>query len=90
MLTVCQRPRVKRMQGGREPGAVGHALAPCSQASHRGVWISPGKGLGSLARVRLALVGSEGRLGHGEWLVGPADMDEEADEDESNHEEWVK
>jgi len=38
----------------------------------------------------LALVGSEGRLGHGEWLVGPADMDEEADEDESNHEEWVK
>jgi len=35
-----------------------------------------------------ALVGFKGRLG--EELVGPPDMNEEADEDERNHEELVK
>jgi hypothetical protein len=36
-----------------------------------------------------ALVGYEGRLGHGEWLIGQPDMDEKTDEDESHHEELV-
>jgi hypothetical protein len=47
----------------------------------------PGKGLGVFGAFAPVLVGCEGRLRHREWLVGPPDMEEEADEDESNHEE---
>jgi hypothetical protein len=49
-----------------------------------------GKGLGFCGACVSALVGFEGRLGQGEWLVGQPDMDEEADEYESNHEELVQ
>jgi hypothetical protein len=49
-----------------------------------------GKGLGFFGACASALVRFEGRLGQGEWLVGQPDMDEEADEDESHHEELVK
>ena len=50
----------------------------------------PGNGLGFFGAFAPALVRCEGRLGHWEWLVGQPDMDEETDEDESNHEELVK
>ena len=50
----------------------------------------PGKGLGFLRASASAFIGCEGRLGLGEWHVGQPDMDEEADEDESHHEELVK
>jgi hypothetical protein len=50
----------------------------------------PGKGLGLFGAFASALVGYEGRLGHGEWLVGQPEMDEETDEDESYHEALVK
>ena len=50
----------------------------------------PGKGLGVLRASASAFIGCEGRLGLGEWHVGQPDMDEEADEDESHHEELVK
>jgi len=49
-----------------------------------------GKGLGFCGACASALVGVEARLGHGEWLVGQPDMDEKADEDESNCQELVK
>ena len=50
----------------------------------------PGKGLGFLRASASAFIGCEGRLGLGEWYVGQPDMDEEADEDESHHEELIK
>jgi hypothetical protein len=50
--TVRLRPRVKVMTGGGDPGALGRRAAPCSQASHRGLWIYPVNGLGALARLR--------------------------------------
>lgn len=37
---------------GGEPGALERESAPCSRASHSGLWISPIKGLGSLERLR--------------------------------------
>jgi len=50
----------------------------------------PGKGLGLLGAFASALVGYEGRLGHGKCLVEQPDMDEETDEDERHLEELVK
>jgi hypothetical protein len=47
-----------------------------------------GEGCGLFGALTSALVGFQGRLG--EELVGPPAMNEEADEDESNHEELVK
>ena len=78
------------MIGGGKPGALACPSAPCAQAAHSGLWISPGKGLGSFGACASALVRVEGRLGQGEWLVGQPDMDEEADEYESNHQELVQ
>lgn len=49
-----------------------------------------GKGLECFGAFASALVGFKWRLGQREWLVGQPDMDEEADEDESHHEELVK
>ena len=49
-----------------------------------------GKGLGFLGACASALVGFEGRLGQREWLVGQPEMDKEADEYASNHQELVK
>jgi hypothetical protein len=50
--------------------------------------MKPVKGLGSMERLRQRFVGFKGRLG--EELVGPLNMNEEADEDERNHEKLVK
>ena len=50
----------------------------------------PRKGLGFFGAFASALVGFAERVGHGEWLVGQPDMDEETDEDESHHEKLVK
>jgi hypothetical protein len=50
----------------------------------------PGKGPGFLRAFASAFIGCEGRLGLREWHVGQPDMDEEAEEDKSHHEEWVK
>jgi hypothetical protein len=49
----------------------------------------PGKGLALFGACASALVGYEGHLGRGEWLVEQPDMDEETDEDESHYEELV-
>ena len=48
----------------------------------------PGKGLGFFGAFASGLIGREGRLGRGAWDVGPPDMDEEADEDESDQRSW--
>src|SRR5262245_47894060 len=61
----ARRPRVKTIIGGGAPGALGRASSPCSQASHKGLWIYPVKGLGSLARLRRGLAGL-----HGLWDAG--------------------
>src|SRR5438094_3399344 len=45
----------------------------------------PGKGLGCCGACASALGGFEWRLEYGKWCVEQPDMDEEADEDESNH-----
>jgi hypothetical protein len=37
------------------PGALGGASAPCSRAAQSGLWSNPGKGLGSLERLRRGL-----------------------------------
>src|SRR5262245_18971563 len=55
--TRSRRPRVKMIIGGGAPGALGRASSPCSQASHKGLWIYPVKSLGSLARLRWGLAG---------------------------------
>jgi len=86
---VRRRPRVKWIKGGGKHGALGRVSAPCAQASHSGLQISPGNGVGSLERVRRRL-DARGGWGHGEGLVGQPDKDEEADEDKSKHEELVK
>src|SRR5262249_47590406 len=63
--TVRRRPRVQVRRGGGEPGALGRESAPCSQASQSGLWISPGKGLGSLERLRRGVSGLRGVRGVG-------------------------
>ena len=52
--------------------------------------MSPGKGLGSLERLRRRLLDTRGTWGMGSGLSRQPDMDEETDEDESHHEELVK
>jgi hypothetical protein len=49
-----------------------------------------GKGLGFFGAFASALVEFEWWLGHGEWLVGQPDMDEEADYHESDQQELGK
>jgi hypothetical protein len=60
---------------GGAPGAVGREARLCSQASHSGLWSSPGKGLGSLERLRRSLSGLRdlcsvvlGVSGHQIWM----------------------
>ena len=64
--------------------------APCSQASQSGLWMNPVKGFGFFGALASGRVRLEGRLGHGTWMVGPPDMDDEADQHESDQEELVK
>jgi len=68
---VRRRPRVKMSIGGGAPGALGRASSPCSQASHKGLWIYPVKGLGSLARLRRGLAGLNGLWDAGLREEGP-------------------
>jgi hypothetical protein len=49
----------------------------------------PGQGLGFCGALASALVGCEGRLGHGAWLVGPSAMEEQTDAHASNDEELL-
>ena len=55
-----RRPRVKMIIGGGVPGALGHVSSPCSQDSHRGLWMYPVNGLGSLAGLGRGLAGLRG------------------------------
>ena len=51
--------RTEVLRGG-DPAALGRVLASCSQVSQSGLWMSPGKGLGSLERVRRRLLDARG------------------------------
>jgi hypothetical protein len=55
--------------------ALGRVSSPCSQASHRDLWIYPVNGLGSLERLRRGLLGlrddwggGPGWSGHQTWM----------------------
>src|SRR5215510_13728324 len=57
--------------GGGAPGALRRASSLCSQASHKGLWIYPVKGLGALARLRRGLAGLNGLWDAGLREEGP-------------------
>jgi len=52
------------------PGALGRESAPCSQASHNGLWMNPVKGLGALERWRWGLSGLRSLWGVGRGWSG--------------------
>ena len=75
---------------GRAERRLGAWIGPLLTGLAEGLVDQSGEGFGFFGAFAVALVGFKGQLGRGGWLVGPADMHQETENDQSNQKELVK